>query len=63
MTPAAGMVHEMATMTLPKFPKANALLEIETRDAEPEAGWVLLKVGARGVCHSVLFVQGGSSRG
>jgi D-arabinose 1-dehydrogenase-like Zn-dependent alcohol dehydrogenase len=54
----------MAKMTVAKFPKANAPLEIETRDVpEPGEGWVLLKVHACGVCHSDLFVKGGQFPG
>ncbi|MCW5889235.1 MAG: alcohol dehydrogenase catalytic domain-containing protein [bacterium] len=54
----------MAKMTVAVFQKANAPLEIETRDVpEPGPGWVLLKVHACGVCHSDLFVRGGAFPG
>src|SRR5436853_6512938 len=49
----------MANMTAARFPKANAPLEIVTREIpEPEPGWVRLRVRACGVCHSDVLVQG-----
>src|SRR5438045_156929 len=57
-------VPVMSTMAAAVFPKANASLEIVTRDVpEPEPGWVLLRVRACGVCHSDLLVQGGQFPG
>jgi D-arabinose 1-dehydrogenase-like Zn-dependent alcohol dehydrogenase len=54
----------MAKTTVAVFKRANAPLEIETRDVpEPEAGWVLLEVQACGICHSDLFVKGGQFPG
>jgi D-arabinose 1-dehydrogenase-like Zn-dependent alcohol dehydrogenase len=54
----------MANMTAARFPKANAPLEIFTREIpDPEPGWVRLRVRACGVCHSDLFVQGGQFPG
>jgi len=54
----------MATMTVARFPAANAALELVTREVpEPGAGQVLLRVRACGICHSDLFVQGGAFPG
>jgi len=54
----------MSNMTAARFPRANAPLEIVTREIpEPEPGWVRLRVRACGVCHSDLFVQGGQFPG
>ena len=54
----------MATMTVARFPAANAALELVTREVpEPGPGQVLLRVRACGICHSDLFVQGGAFPG
>ena len=54
----------MATMTVARFPAANAALELMTREVpEPGAGQVLLRVRACGICHSDQFVQGGAFPG
>src|SRR5437667_1275197 len=54
----------MATMTVARFPAANAALELVTREVpEPGAGQVLLRVRACGICHSDQFVQGGAFPG
>src|SRR2546425_3836808 len=54
----------MTTMTVAQFPAANAALELVKREVpEPGAGQVLLRVRACGICHSDLFVQGGTFPG
>ncbi len=54
----------MTTMTVARFPAANAALELMTREVpEPGAGQVLLRVRACGICHSDQFVQGGAFPG